>query len=94
MKCPDCKGDGKILGVFPIYHSAVHQSKRKPMVEMVCGRCGGKGQMPDFMAGWLDRGQAMKSVRVAEGRTLRQEAERLGIDPIQLSQMERGFFAN
>lgn len=90
MKCPDCHGDGKSLGIFPIYHSSVHESQRKPFVQMNCERCGGSGEISDFMAAWMAQGRAMRDVRVKQGRTLRQEAGRLGIAAIDLSRRERG----
>ena len=38
MICPECKGSGKTLGLFPVWAKTVAQEDRKPYVEMDCTR--------------------------------------------------------
>ena len=59
----------------------------------VCEFCKGEGQVSSEAAEAADRwcmGKAMRDARVKQGRTQQQEAERLGISPIELNDLERG----
>jgi hypothetical protein len=83
MKCPDCL-KGQIAGIAcgPKIHCS-------PMV-LKCFRCGGSGNIPDEMGGWIKIGKQMRENRLKRDISLREEAKRLGILPSVLSQMENG----
>jgi DNA-binding XRE family transcriptional regulator len=55
-----------------------------------CGFCKGEGQVSSEAADRWRTGKAMRDARVKQGRTQQQEAERLGISPIELNELERG----
>jgi DNA-binding XRE family transcriptional regulator len=55
-----------------------------------CDFCKGEGQVSSEAADRWRAGKAMRDARVKRGRTQEQEAERLGISPIELNDLERG----
>lgn len=83
MKCPDCKGDGKIF--------AIGCGKKGPqMISFDCELCAATGKIGKEKATWVKLGEKMREDRVARGLVLRKEAKRRGMDPLMLSKMERG----
>jgi hypothetical protein len=100
-ECPQCHGEGKIYGFHPVKVKRLFDSgrikRRKPgrppkfkTPTLICDLCRGSGIVNGFVLKLRAAGQLMRSQRVALGRTLRDEARRLGIDPARLSRIERG----
>ena len=87
--CVSCEGRGYLLGIFPIYADG-YAGERKPVIEIPCDRCGGSGKMPQEHQRWIEEGAALKRERMSRQIGMRMEAERRGIDPSELSKMERG----
>ena len=58
--------------------------------ETTCDRCGGSGTISPARATAMNAGEAMRRDRVQRGVSQRQEAERLGITPQELSRREQG----
>jgi len=86
MECPDCSGDGKVIGLFAIRTDGGCD----PCREFPCFRCGGSGSVPDETTVWMTTGKAMREDRKSRRNTLRKEAEERGMRPSVLSDMERG----
>jgi len=74
--CLQCEGFGKI---FAIKGTSIN-----------CDMCAGSGMMKDKHVLWLMQGEVLKEIRIKNGLTLRKCALRYGIDPSNLSKMERG----
>ena len=55
-----------------------------------CEFCEGEGQVSSEAGERWRAGKAMRDARVKQGLTQEQEAERLGISPIELNDLERG----
>lgn len=88
MICPDCNGQKVMVFSHLSYAGGGHGWN----VPMPCTRCDASGEVPDAMADWIVRGKAMRDRRV-DGkpyRSLREEAQRRGIDVTLLSKMEVG----
>ena len=85
VPCPDCEGDGKYTVLA--YYGGVWGCVP---TEMQCSRCKGAGRMPEEMVAWRESGQQMRSDRLGRQLSLREEANRLGVSVVELSQMERG----
>lgn len=81
MICPRCHGE-KVMHGFgcPGF---------RPMT-FPCPDCGGAGEIPDERAGWIEAGQRMQKARVDRGVSLREEAKRLGVSAVLLSDVEHG----
>jgi hypothetical protein len=90
MECPDCKGLGKLLGLFPVYAEHVPQEERKPAIEFKCDLCRGIGAVPHYMARRILKGHQLRDVRLEKQIGLRECAERLGVQPSYLSDAQRG----
>jgi len=91
ISCPQCKGKKEITGLFPCYNDNVPQEERKPVVFLPCPRCNSKGEVPEEMLTWIEKGAKIKAKRIdEEGITLRQKAKKLGIRCSELSNIERG----
>jgi len=79
--CPDCAGEKVIR--------AVACPGFRPIV-LTCEACKGTGSVDDaFLARRAD-GERLRMERIARGLSLREEAKRLGISPVLLSDRERG----
>lgn len=89
-ECPVCSGTGKLLGVFPVYAEDVPQADRKPCIEFDCMKCGGTGKVTATQLWRIAAGNLSKQERLSRDMTLREEAERLGILPSELSRLENG----
>jgi len=55
-----------------------------------CDFCKGEGQVSSEAAERWREGKVMRDARVKQGRTQQQEAERLGISPMELNDIEHG----
>lgn len=83
IECPDCAG----LGESQIFVSGpgLHELRT-----VKCARCKGDGKITEEMARWIELGQQLRDRRMSPYRNLRDEAEALGTDPVQLSKAEAG----
>lgn len=86
MECPDCNGDGKVVGLFAIRADGGCD----PCREFQCFRCDGSGVVPDEMAAWMAAGKMMCDDRRSRGNSLRKEAGEREMKPSELSAMEQG----
>ena len=89
-KCPQCRGRGKLYGLFPVLtrDSTGRRRVKTPAIE--CDMCDGDGWVYKDIKKAIRVGRRMRKDRIAAGRTLRDEARRLGIDVARLSRLERG----
>lgn len=79
--CVNCKGDGILVGYgCPGFRR----------IETPCKPCGGTGQAPSWQAEAVGRGRDLRAARMARKVTLREEAHRLGLSPVTLSDAELG----
>ncbi len=79
--CPRCEGGGKTVAIAcPGYRR----------VELRCDACSGSGTIDEQRRAQLDEAERRREARIAAGRSLRDEATRLGVSPVQLSDMEWG----
>lgn len=80
--CPACKGKGSTTSIgcpgFKIINSP-------------CMLCKGEGRVTKDQEEFFKAAEGKRRDRIKRGFTLRQEAERLGITPVQLGQIERGY---
>jgi len=90
MECPECKGKGKMLGLFPIWEANVPKEDRKPYIEMECSRCCGRGVVPEAMVEWMEDGKTLREKRTSKRMTLRKASDVLSIDASYLCNMEAG----
>ncbi len=75
ITCWDCDGDGFVK----LFHGVVG-----------CTRCGGYGAVPKITATWYETGKAIKRARLSRRVNLRDEAQRLGVNPMAYSDIELG----
>lgn len=90
MVCPECKGEGVLVGMFPVYADHVPQEDRKPFIEMQCPRCRGEKAVPDEQARWIARGKELRQARMDTGVTLRVLCQQNDVCPVDRSAMEMG----
>lgn len=83
MKCPQCKGLG---------YSEGYGCPGFRLMKITCDICKGSGDLPADMIYDPERGQAMKDERKEQRITLREWGKSHGINLVELSRMERGFF--
>jgi hypothetical protein len=86
MQCARCGGQG---GANAFVNRGEDISKHT-YEWCKCLTCGGSGVVTDEQARRIERGQAMRDKRVADGITLMEASRRLGVGPAQLSAIERG----
>jgi hypothetical protein len=85
MKCPECNGT-KIRG-----HSRPFLKWEKlSIMTFGCDFCGETGKVTQKDLNRRAKGKKLRDDRVAREVTLRDEAKRLGIGVVELSNMERG----
>ena len=83
--CPNCT-DGKVTAFV----------NRGPDIDthsietFPCATCGGTAKIDDELAGWIIKGKAARDARVVRRESLLEAANRMGITPGELSQIERG----
>lgn len=81
MNCPNCESRGYNIGVAcPGFQP----------VKMTCEVCGGAGRCTQDDIDRLEKGHKMREDRIARHVSLRVEAKRLRLTPVQLSRLERG----
>jgi len=79
--CAHCDGHGFTIGYgCPGFRP----------VKMKCGQCGGDGLLTDEDVERIHRGKEMRRKRIARDLSLREQAKRLGVSVIELSNLERG----
>lgn len=85
MICPDCKGEKHVFA-----HINRGGPERSGFEWIDCTRCKGAGAVRDEQGEWIVLGRRFRQDRIARGLSLQEEAKRLGIPVVQLSEMERG----
>ena len=83
MICPDCNGE-KEVKIFPKLVNG------KVICSLPCSRCNQTGIVPDIQAEWILRGKGRREERRSRKVTLRDEALRLNVSALDLSNAERG----
>lgn len=78
--CVLCQGKGRITALF----------SGRQAIWMPCRPCAGSGVAPDWQTAAVEAGKALKIRRQARGITLREEALRLNVTAVILSECERG----
>lgn len=81
--CPACEGICESPGIVCGNLGCRH-------VMLKCSLCGGLGNVTPVQHARYLRGQELRKRRVEQNKTLRQEADRLGITQSELSKMEQG----
>lgn len=76
--CPQCEGSGRIESLKPT----------KGILE--CDLCEGYGYISGNILAQTAQGKALREWRVNQGLTLRQCSNLYNLDPVILSEMERG----
>lgn len=89
MKCTLCYGSGEIFA-----HVLTRNPKTHGFQMIKCDRCNGSGVITQEQVALIARGKKLREDRKKCGLTLRQEAKRLGISVVELSELERGVFIN
>ena len=79
--CPECRGT-KEVGVL-VCPGGIFK-----MID--CRMCNGSGEITPEHQARIEAGKKLRADRIARGLSLREEASRLGIDPIDLSHKENG----
>jgi hypothetical protein len=83
--CPDCKGERRAFAHINTVDPETHGFQW-----VDCLRCGGAGIVTNEELVAIAKGKELRKARIAAGRSLRQEAERLGVSVVDLSRRERG----
>ena len=85
-RCPHCNGEGKAGIVHINRGSGAHEWHD----DLPCTHCHGTGKVSDEKLARIQRGQAARAKRVAEGFSIREYASKLGVSMSNLSMMESG----
>jgi hypothetical protein len=83
MKCPNCQFGYTPPLIIPAIYT---------LDDFPCQICKGTAVMPEDIVYDPERGKAIKADRIKRLHTLRAESVDTGIDVIELSRRERGFF--
>lgn len=87
IKCHDCNGAGRQVGVFVEYAEGVEG----PVVATVkCDRCNGRGVVSMETEQWVKRGRDLRQRRIDSRLTLRAASKELGMGAADLSRLECG----
>ena len=79
--CPTCEGKNEIFGIgCPGF---------KPIL-ITCHTCNGKGEITDVQIERMKDGEKLRQERLKRRMSLRNEAKRLNINVIELSDIEHG----
>lgn len=85
--CPECKGEGKYYSRRFVTRTTGCDYEEG---EQTCFTCDGSGSITDAHATRIEQGRMLRENRKARGLSLRQEAQRLGMKPSELNDLERG----
>lgn len=81
FKCPECKGQGESRGFgCPGFRP----------ITIPCHLCKGAKEITEERLQWVLDGEALRQDRRRRGISVREEAKRRGIKPVDYSQMEFG----
>lgn len=83
--CPHCSGRGEVFG-----HLNTGDPKTHGFQWFACFRCHGKGTVEATVLLAMQRGEAFREWRVAQGATLRQAASMFDVSVLTISEWERG----
>lgn len=92
MKCPDCKGHGRFVGVA--HFDMVDGKSHNKFGEMPCRMCEATGEVPDEMQAWINIGKRMRSERLKRKEHQRVAANRMGLTLKEYSDIEQGRISN
>lgn len=84
VTCPDCSGRGHIAR----FVDGAEGGRYEP--ELRCLRCKGAKTITQQEAEWIVRGWTCMERRRAGQESLRDAAQRFGMQPVDVSQMEHG----
>lgn len=84
MQCPNCP-DGYNPPLFSIMPGQTYK-------DFPCQICGGSGELPEDIEYDLHRGRVLRARRLFTQMTLRNFCIAQGIDPVERSRNERGYF--
>ena len=84
MECPRCKGQRG----GPAF--VMRRGSGCSLEQIDCTACGGTGEVSEDHAAMMAEGQRRMRDRIARDVSLRDEAKRLGVRPVDLSDMEHG----
>ena len=89
IKCPQCRGMGYILPLFP--NQKMLETPIEELMEFFkCDMCNGNKEVSDEVNQWQIDGDILKDRRIEKSIRLGQESKLLDIDVSVLSKMERG----
>ena len=84
VRCPDCKGKKRVFA------HVNRGEKGCDFRHIDCSRCKAFGEIPKEQLGWIESGRKLRAERVARDVSLFEEARRLGLTSVQLSDIETG----
>ncbi len=84
--CPSCGGRKTIIAAHALMSDGSSQFGKV----LPCFKCDSTGKISEQHFRWYQHGQQMRAERIARGVGLRQEAERRGMLPSDLCDMENG----
>src|SRR5690242_8292956 len=90
MKCPHCKGKKQSYVHVNYGYDDRIAGCRGEWKWVTCSRCAGSGEVPDEQATWMEAGEKLRLAHRAAGLNLEEEAKLRGLQPVDLSRMERG----
>ena len=91
QKCPQCKGVGEQVGLFPIWADNVPKEDRKPYILLPCCLCRVTGKVIIQKTSWVTNGLILKKRRLDKKFTLRSACKYLRMPASKLSDMENGY---
>jgi hypothetical protein len=88
MICPSCNGAKRLFAFWDGRDKDGKATSGSGMVN--CFTCDGAGEITEEHARRIAAGRARMEARIARRVTLKEEADRLGITPAELSAIESG----
>jgi hypothetical protein len=83
VKCPKCKGKGKIVTVYLANNFLT-------WINHPCVLCSGKGEITAQQAVWLFEAEAMYEMRMSIGLCMAEAAEGAGVSVLAWNEAEHG----
>ena len=83
ITCPTCNGAKRNAALLC-------GGGRCTQAVLDCRTCGGTGEVTEEHAARIAEGERLRHDRIARRVSLREEAKRLGISPVELSHREQG----